>query len=146
VRVQGIPAGGYVKSIRMGNADVLNDGLHLSGPAGDVLEIVIGSNVGRIEGSVVDGRQQGLPHRTVVLVPDLRHRSRLDLFKVARTDSAGRFRMPDVTPGEYKLFAFESVESGAWEDPSFLAAYENAGRPIHLYEGGSENIQLAVIP
>ena len=54
--------------------------------------------------------------------------------------------MQSLTPGEYKLFAWESVEPGAWQDPAFIAAYESAGRTIQIYEGTSENLQLPVIP
>src|SRR5262249_3797137 len=135
-----------VKSMRLGNADVLNDGLHLLGPPEGVLEIVIGSNAGKIEGSVVDARQQGLPNRTVALIPDIRLRQRTDLYKVVSTDSAGHFRFQGVTPGEYKLFAWEHAEQDAWQDAEFIANYESAGRPIHIYEGASESVQLPVIP
>src|SRR5262249_15589859 len=58
VTVRTLPAGGYVKSMRLGNADVLNDGLPLSGPPQGLLEIVIGAHAGTIEGSVLDDRQQ----------------------------------------------------------------------------------------
>lgn len=146
VKVVQLPAGGYVKSMRLGNADVLNDGLHLSGPPQGLLEIVIGANAGNIEGSVSNDRQQAVPNGAVVLVPDLRFRQRSDLYKVVSTDNAGRFRITGVTPGDYKLFAWENVESGAWQDPEFIGAYENAGRPIHIYQGSSENVQLQVIP
>ena len=79
---------------------------------------------------MVDGRQQGLPNRTVVLVPDLRHRHRRDLYKVAATDSAGRFRLDGLTPGDYKVFAWEIVEPGAWENSEFLSKYEELGQAI----------------
>ena len=81
-----------------------------------------------------------------MLVPDFRLRQRTDLYKVVTTDNAGHFKMQGVTPGEYKLFAWESVEQGAWQDPAFIGTYENAGRPTHIYEGTSENLQLPVIP
>jgi hypothetical protein len=54
--------------------------------------------------------------------------------------------MQGVTPGQYKLFAWESVEQGEWQDPAFIGTYESAGRPIHIYEGTNENVQLPVIP
>jgi protocatechuate 3,4-dioxygenase beta subunit len=146
VNVQQLPAGSYIKSMRLGNADVLNDGLHLTGPAQGLLEIVIGANAGNVEGSVSNVGQQAVPSATVVLVPDPRFRRRSDLYKVVTTDNSGRFRMTGVRPGDYKLFAWENIESGAWQDPAFIAAYENAGRPIHVYEGSSENLQLQVMP
>ena len=68
---QRVPPDGYVKSMRMGNADVLNDGLHISGPPDTMLEVIIGGNAGRIEGSVVNTRNEPLANRTVVLVPDV---------------------------------------------------------------------------
>jgi hypothetical protein len=145
VALQGVPADGYVKSMRLGGVDVLNDGLHLTGSPEAVLDIVIGANAGKIEGTVNAGLQP-LANRTVVLVPDLRLRQRTDLYKMVSTDNAGRFRMQGVTPGEYKLFAWDNVEPGAWQDPAFIGAYENAGRPIHIYEGSNENVQLTVIP
>lgn len=87
----------------MGNADVLNDGLHVSGPPDSALEIIIGTNSGSIEGSVVNSRNEVLANRTVVLAPDVRLRQRSDLYKVASTNNAGRFRMQDIAPGDYKL-------------------------------------------
>jgi hypothetical protein len=146
VTVRNLSAGTYVKSMRLGNADVLNDGLHLSGPPQGLLEIIIGAHAGTIEGSVLNDRQQALPNRTVVLIPDLRLRQRSDLYKVLSTDGTGHFLIQNVPPGDYKLFAWENVESGAWQDPAFIATYENAGRAIHIYEGTSEKVQLQVIP
>jgi hypothetical protein len=141
-----LPVDSYVKSIRMGAADVLNDGFQVSGPPDSALEIVLGTNAGIIEGSVVNSRNEAVANRTVVLVPEVRLRQRDDLFKVAFTNSAGRFRIHDIAPGDYKLFAWENVERGAWQDPNFLQAYENAGRPIRINEGSDESLQLPVIP
>jgi hypothetical protein len=146
VTVQRLPADAYVKSIRMGSADVLNEGIHISSPPEAVLEIVIGANAGRIEGAIVNSRNDPLPNRTVVLVPDVRFRQRSDLYKVVTTDSAGVFHMQGITPGDYKLFAWDNVETGSWENPDFIQAYENAGRPLHISEGSRENLQLPVIP
>jgi protocatechuate 3,4-dioxygenase beta subunit len=146
LNVGGVQPDSYVKSIRMGNTDVLNDGLHIYSAPENLLEVVIGSNAGRIEGSVVNSRQETLPNRTVVLVPDVRFRHRNDLYKVVSTDTAGRFRMRGVAPGNYRLFAWESVETGAWQDPEFIRASENGGRPIQISEGNNEDVRLVVIP
>jgi hypothetical protein len=141
-----LPADSYVKAMRMGNADVLNDGLHISGPPDSMLEIVIGTNAGDIEGSVVNSRNEVLANRTVVLIPDVRLRQRSDLYKVVSTNNVGRFEMQGIAPGDYKLFAWENVETGAWQDPNFIQAHESAGRPVRINEGSSESLQLTVIP
>jgi hypothetical protein len=146
VTLQELPADEYVKSMRMGSVDVLNDGLRISSSPDTLLEIVIGSNAGRIEGSVVNTRGEPLSNRTVALVPDPRLRRRNDLYKIVYTDSVGRFQMSGITPGEYKLFAWDNVETSAWQDPDFIQTYESFGRRIRIEEGSKEDVQLAVIP
>jgi hypothetical protein len=54
--------------------------------------------------------------------------------------------MQSITPGDYKLFAWENIETEAWRNPDFIQAYENAGRPIRIDEGSNESLQLTVIP
>jgi hypothetical protein len=146
VAVRGLPPDGYVKSMRMGNSDVLESGLHIEGAPQSPLEIVIGLNAGRIEGTVVNTRQEPLPNRTVVLVPDLRHRQQSDLYKYVSSDASGRFQFEGIPPGDYALFAWENVESGAWQDAEFMSGFESRGKQVHISEGSRENIQLTVIP
>jgi len=146
VQIRGLGTDSYVKSIRMGNADVLDAGLHIQGPPQNPLEIVIGADAGRIQGSVVNSRQENLANRIVVLVPDLRLRQRSDLYKMIATDSSGQFRLQGIPPGNYKLFAWEQVEGGAWQDPEFIRNFEDRGKTISVREGNNENVQLTVIP
>ena len=94
----------------------------------------------------MNARQEGAANRVVVLVPDVRLRQRSDLYKSASTDGSGRFRIMGVTPGDYKLFAFDAVDDTAWEDPDFIRTYEDRGKTIHLDEGSDEEIPLVVIP
>ncbi len=65
-----------------------------------------------------------------------RHRKRYDLFRQATSDATGRIRLDNVVPGDYKLFAWEVVESNAWTDPDFLRNYENNGVAVRVGEGG----------
>jgi hypothetical protein len=146
VSIRGVPEDAYVESIQLGNADVLDGGLHLSGPTDALLQVVIGANAGSIEGSVLDSRNQALPNRIVVLVPDVRLSHRSDLYKSASTDASGRFRMHGLTPGDYRLFAWEDIQTGAWEVPDFMRPYEGRGTPVHVNEGTNNDVQLTVIP
>jgi hypothetical protein len=134
--------GAYVKSIRLGNADVLNAGLHLETPPGVPLEIVIGTNAGVLEGTVVNDRAQSAADVSVVLVPDVRVRT--DLFKTTISDSSGRFRFDRLPPGNYKVFAWQEVENGAWFDPEFLRTHENRGQAVRVAEGSTESVQVAL--
>jgi len=133
----------YVKSIRLGGADVLNDGLHLEGPPGSPLEIVLDTNPGTVEGSIVNERQEPVSDVSVVLVPDVRRRT--ELYRVEPTDPSGRFHFDRVPPGAYKIFAWAHVESGRWHDADFMRASEGRGTPIRIGEGRTETVQVTVI-
>jgi len=145
VQVRGL-GNGYVKSMRMGNDDVLDGGLHIRTAPENPLEIVIGLDAGTIQGTAVNAQQQALPNRRVTLIPDVRLRHRADLYQSVQTDNSGQFRLQGIPPGNYKLFAWEGIETGAWLDPAFIRDYEDRGTTVSVRPAGSENVQLTVIP
>lgn len=134
----------YVKSIRLGNTDVLNGALHLEGKPSTPLEVVIGKNSGAIDGQVLTDRQVSVADVSVVLVPNVRRRS--ELYRTTTTDVSGRFHFDRVPPGDYKVFSWEDVQEGAWYDPEFLRAHENQGMPVRIVEARTEGVRIEVIP
>jgi hypothetical protein len=142
VRVESPAAGTYVKSIRAGDTDVLNDGLTI-GPGGTVqFEITVASDAGKVEGTVTDKSDQPGLGATVVLVPEPKLRARSDLFKTATTDQYGNFEFASVAPGEYKVFAWDDVEPGIWNDPEFLKEYEKKGEAVTVSSKGHETVKV----
>ena len=119
----------YVKSIRMGDVDVLNDRLHLENLPREPMVIVIGSNPGILEGRVVDDRQQPVSRTAVVLIHDNGLRYRVN-EKSTFSDASGRYEFQNVPPGNYKLFAWQRVEPGAWQDPDFMRPFESHAVPV----------------
>jgi hypothetical protein len=144
--VAGAP-GHYVKELRYENADVLNSTVEVSaGRSGDpTIEVVLSPGVAQIDGIVTDDKNQPLMGAQAVLIPD-KNRHRTELFKAATTDQSGRFNMRDVAPGDYKLFAWESVDNFGYFEPSFLAPYEQLGKTVRVDEGGKLTIETKVIP
>lgn len=136
----------YVKSIRLGDLDILNDGLHIDGPPSGNLEITIGANAGSLDGRVVSERSEPMENIRTILVPVAMSQNRGDLFKTAWTDAKGDFHIDGIPPGDYKLFAWEQVEDGAWRDPEFLRLYQTRGTPVHIREGTAERVETPVIP
>ena len=145
VNVYGLPPAFYLKSVRMGDVDALESGLDTSPGAAGTLEITISGNGGQIEGSAADSKQKPVPGAVVSLVPDVPLRERLMLFKTTATDTTGHFSISGIAPGEYKLFAWQQVEDGAYQDPEFLKPYENQGQAVTIREGSRETAQLKVI-
>jgi len=146
VTVFGLPQGFYLKSIRAGPQDMTETGVDLTDGAPDDLTITISPNGGTIEGSVQNAKDEPAPGVLVTLIPDANHRSLLSLFKTANTDQNGHFTIRGARPGEYKLFAWEAVESGAYQDPDFLKPYESAGEDVSIKERSHETVQLKLIP
>src|SRR4029453_16595319 len=94
--------------------DALEQPLVISGPASGTLDVLLSRSSGRVDGTVVDSRGQGVPGVQAVLVPAQRMRWRFDLFRTATTDSAGRFSMTGIPPGDYSLFSWEALEPFAY--------------------------------
>jgi hypothetical protein len=137
----------YVKSMRLGDVDVLNGGLHFETSPNATLEVVIGANPGTVEGRALDDRREPLPGVFVTLFAAERSLRiyRTDLYKVTSTDTSGRFHVEGLPPGDYKVFAWENVENGAWMDPEFVARYENWGQAVRVEEGKSQSVDLPTV-
>ena len=103
------------------------------------------ANVGTLEGVVVSEKQEPVGNVSVALIPDVPYRARLELYKTATTDAAGRFRLSGIAPGSYRVFSWDDVEGWPWQDPEWLRPYEGRGRQLQFEEGIRKSIQLTVI-
>jgi hypothetical protein len=138
----------YLKSIRAGNTDVLANGLDLTGGGGATVDVVIGVNAPQITGTVQNpATQQPAMAVTVVLVPQEKERREVSLYyRTTNTDQSGSFTIGRVNPGEYRVYAWEEVENGAWFDPDFLKPIEGKGASVSVREGTPVTVQLTMIP
>jgi len=145
--VAGLPPNTYLKSARLVGADVLNGGLRIDSSPGGSLDIVLGSSPGTVDATVVDDRQMPVPAVTVAIVPaSAAQEKRFSIYRSATTDAFGKIHLDGVVPGDYKIYAWESVENGAWTDPNFMRAYTNNGVAIRVTEGGRAAADIRVIP
>ena len=106
------------------------------------MEIVLGPGMGDIDARVIKSSGAPASSTTVVLIPDARLRGRLDLFLNQTTDEAGTVHFGNVTPGSYKLFAWEDIESGEWWDPEFMKVQEARGTTVKIGEKSRESVEL----
>ncbi len=146
LNIFGVSEDYYVKWARLGDKDVLDAGLDLTRGAAASLEVVLSGNGGQLEGVVLNAEEQPAMGALVALVPDEPRRALLRWYKQATTDQYGRFTVKGIAPGGYKLFAWDDVDDGAYEDPEFLKAFEAQGEPIAIREGSRESAQLKLIP
>jgi hypothetical protein len=135
----------YLKALRYGTATSPDDSFSPARGSNAALELTISSKGARLRGGVMDADNLPAAGVWVVLVPDEAHRSSQRLYKWASTDQYGRFELRGIIPGDYKLFSWEEVESGAWEDPEFLKDFEDKGEKISLQEAEQKSVNLTAI-
>ena len=134
----------YIKEARLGRYDAL-DGLTITEPLNDSLEVILRPNPGQITGSVVDTTLKPAGGVQVVLVPN-QARGRQDLYRTAVTDQDGRFTFRGIAPGDYRIFSWEDLEPFAYFDPAVLKQYEALGHLVHIQESSAESAEVKIIP
>jgi protocatechuate 3,4-dioxygenase beta subunit len=134
VSVSKLPEGFYLKEARLGQIDVLNAPLRYAEGDTSPLDFVISSKVGSIEGTTSPGA-------TVALIPN-KNRERSELFRSAVADSAGRFTIRDVAPGEYSISAWEVLEPFGFFDPNVIREAEKRGKTVRVDESSKQTVTL----
>jgi uncharacterized surface anchored protein len=124
LELSGLPPNTYVKSVRYGTQDATDATIDLTTAVAGPIDIVLGSDSGSATGTVHNAKGEPVSGAAVTLVPKNAPAVRGDLFKTVYTDQNGSFQMRGIPPGEYKLMAWEEVETGAAEDAQFRAAFE----------------------
>jgi hypothetical protein len=128
----------YVKSARLGDQDVLVNGLSLETKPEGSLEIVIATSPGSLAGRAASG-DAGV---RVVLIPDEGRGFRSDAYRHAFTDASGQFAFRGIPPGAYHLYARDDVADGAWLDPDFMRGQDGRGAAILIREGKNPDVEV----
>lgn len=138
IGVSPIPKGGYLKSMHLGKQDVLTEEMVI-GPGTDLpLNIVVSARGARVEGTIQQaGQQEGKdPKRLLVLLaPTGKFRAVMSFFAVSGTDTDGKFQLTGITPGKYKLFAFEQLPSVEFRNPDLVDKLSEFGQNLDIAEG-----------
>ena len=145
ISVTALPPGYFIKEARLDQTDVLDQPMRFSGTVSGPLDIVVSANGGLIEGTVVNDKQKPMPGIQAVLIPS-RQSNRIDLYKTAVTDDKGHFTMRGITPGDYKIYAWEALEQNAWFYSDLLRQFEQKGKFMQISEGAKENVEVKMIP
>jgi hypothetical protein len=148
VVVSGLPEGFYIKSIRAGETDITYSGFELKdGPPGRI-DILVSPKAATVSGVVqIPDSDKTAVGAIVVLVPNEKERAQIaEFYRHSTTDQFGRFEFKSVAPGEYKLYAWEDVESTAWMDPDFMKPLEGMGEPVTVDESDRASVQVNLIP
>jgi hypothetical protein len=144
INVSPVPPGGYIKSIYLGDQDVLTEEMVIRASTEAPLKIVLGTQAASLSGEVAGGDPNA--RATVLAAPDGKFRHVLSFYRYASSDGEGHFQIKGLTPGTYKLFAFEEFDPQSIQDPEFLRPFEQAGIPVTIREGANPPQKLSLIP
>ncbi len=140
----------FLKSVLAGGREVDDAGVGAAGISVNggavALDVVVSANGAVAEGVVTDQKGGPVANAVIVAVPETRLRGRSERFRKTVSDQSGRFALHGIPPGEYSLFAWESVDGEAYYNPDFLKTYEERGSGLRVGEGDRKTVQLAVIP
>lgn len=150
VSIQGLPAGSYLKSARLGGQELLSPEIEVP-EDGDLsqLELVVGIGSAAVSGQVKlpDSPSEG--HRVTAAIVALFPQTNESPFlseTFASTDSSGSFKATGVAPGSFTVFAFPAGGTQEWRDPELRRPIENYGKPVELKAGQSQTIELPLAP
>jgi hypothetical protein len=136
----------YLLAARYNGRDVLGSGLSVESNSAGKLELVIDGPPGSASGTVRDNRDEPASDAFVVLVPAPDRRGNADLYSTVMSDQLGRFSFAKITPGEYSLFAWESMQPNAYRNAEWLKEYELHAVRITVDKGSKVTSTLRVIP
>lgn len=145
INVQPIPEGGYIKSMRLGRQDVLTEDMLISSDTTDHLDIVVSTRGGILVGDVKTESGDPAGPVYVLAAPDGQYSNVLSFYESAASDEKGHFKLSHLTPGHYKLYAFEALDYCAWCDPDFLKPFAHQGHPVEIAEGMNPSVEIRLI-
>jgi hypothetical protein len=113
-------------------------------------EVVLRADVHLVEVSIVATDAEGAraedltaaDFRVLTLVPVPPQPGIRRLYPTVKADDQGAFRFPSVTPGTYKVYGWEDIESSAHWDVDFIRPFESRGEAVQVDEGGSATVSL----
>jgi protocatechuate 3,4-dioxygenase beta subunit len=126
VRVEGHPA--FVKSAWLGNADVTNSPMDLSGGVAGTLRLMMSTNMATIRGSAPAGQ--------MVFAQMVNENTRFQLNRAAQVDQTGQYKLDNLAPGKYRLMATDP--GGPMPD--------EGGQEVTVHEGETVMVDLKAQP
>jgi hypothetical protein len=150
------PSGTYLKSVRLGNQEILGKELDLTQGSGQ-LALVFSYGVAEVDGTVQfpqnsaaasDGSSNAQPNATpdasVVLIPDTLNEDGSGMH-TGNSGTGGSFTVKQVPPGHYRAYAFEKLDYQQLQNPDVVKQLEGKGTDVELKQNDKKQIQLPLI-
>jgi hypothetical protein len=142
IGIPNLPQDYYVKSVLIDGHEVSRSEVVIHGKSEIVL--VASPAGGHIEGVVYNSQRQPVAGH-VLLTPDV-ERMTPELIRSVRSDAQGRFVLRGVTPGNYKLYAWEELDlNELLSQLELLKNFEGECQLVHVDENGTYRPEIKAI-
>jgi hypothetical protein len=142
IRVRGLPENCYIRAVKLGGQEIDENAAEIGGSAAE-LEIVVSRGGAGIDGVVSGADDKPAQGATVAIMPGS---GRESSYASTTTDQNGAFTLKSLTPGKYKVLAWEEIEAGAFRDPDYVQPFEGRAEAVVLEESAHVKLSLKVIP
>jgi hypothetical protein len=132
-----------LKSVKLAGREMPDALLDLNYGGGTV-DVVLAPTAGDITGLVQNGRGEPATSVQVTAVPTSGSLRR-DMNKLVTTDANGNFTLHGLPPGDYKIFAWEEVETNAWMDRDYRQPFENLSASAKVDQSTTPSVTLRLI-
>jgi hypothetical protein len=134
----------YLKSVRVGDEEAPQRRIDLTKESGPIA-VVLGTDVGEVEGSVKKASGDAAAHVRVTLIAYGSRLGNIDFSRSGFSDDEGKFHLRNIAPGAYKIFAWEDVPVGAPQDPDFRKPFEKQAVDVKMEPNGHATVELTSI-
>ena len=146
VNVFNLPDGTYLKSVRFSGRDLPENMLDVTSGTGGALDILLRPGAAEVSGAIHDDTGKGIAGIIVSIwnskTPDT---AEADSVKTATTDQKGSFRIRNLPPGDYRIIAWEDIETGLLQSPDLRKQFESGASAVTLREYSNETADVTII-
>jgi uncharacterized protein (DUF2141 family) len=138
VSVSGYPDTCYVKSIQYAGADVTEEGVQMTN--GGTIDVTISAGAGQMDLVVMTKDDKVAASAQVLIMRDGTP------WQSRNTDENGMISIKGLKPGDYKVLAWEDVDSQQLWDTDYLRKFQNDFKTVKISSNGHEAVQVKAIP
>jgi hypothetical protein len=137
------PSDSYVKSVRLANAEQLDQGLEASsGGVPTALDVILGAHGGQVLGRAVTADPKVVASgATIALIPDPPV-GRVQAYQTTQADEYGNFSLQGLPPGKYLLVGWLDQPPCDIYNPDDFAACQAQGAGLTIAEGEERSAQV----
>jgi hypothetical protein len=134
----------YAKSVLYGSQDVTG-GLIPGLQPGIKLSITMGTDPGEVDGTVQPGAVEAGVPVNMMAVPEGAYAARQDMERQSSGPAGANFSMPNLPPGDYKIFAMETDDYSDLRNRDLLKLLEGKAAAVTVHAGGHDQVSVTAI-